>query len=93
MIQTGTAFYDSNTRGWTLNAGTGDRSFTSPDIRFSSPFSAPPTIALALAHIDSERVRVALETFDVQVDEFNIVIKTWADTLLYGVGVTWIAHD
>jgi hypothetical protein len=93
MIQAGTAFYDTNTPGWTLNTGTGDRSFTSPDIRFDPPFQAPPKIAVSLAGLDGERVRVGLGTFDIQADEFNVVIYTWWDTALYGVRVTWIAFD
>jgi hypothetical protein len=51
---------------------------------------------LALSGIDSEHttnLRVTVTPYDVEADEFNIMIKTWGDTLIYSVLVTWIAHD
>jgi hypothetical protein len=96
MIQTGVAEFDPQTQGWMLNTGTGERSYRSPDIAFQPPFSAPPKIALALSGIDSDRatnLRVVLEPYDVEAEEFNIVVRTWDDTVLHSVQVTWIACD
>ncbi len=96
MIQTGTVWYGyATTPGWNLNTGTGDRSFTIPDISFNPPFSAPPHIVLAVGGIDSERatnLRITLEPYDVETAEFNIKVNTWGDTLLYQVWITWIAY-
>jgi len=96
MIQTGVARFDAQMNGWNLSTGTGVRSFLTPDIAFQPPFSAPPTLVLALSGIDSEHganLRVALQPSDVEAEEFNIIISTWDDTVLYGVTVIWIAHD
>jgi hypothetical protein len=96
MIQTGAAEYGPQTSGWNLNTGTGERTFLSPDIKFHTLFSTPPNIMLALSGIDSEHttnLRVTVTPYDVEADEFNIMIKTWGDTLIYSVLVTWIAHD
>jgi hypothetical protein len=96
MIQTGVARFDSQMNGWNLSTGTGVRSFSSPDIAFQPPFPAPPTLVLALSGLDSEHsvnLRVTLQPYDVEAEEFNIIISTWDDTILHGVTVTWIAHD
>jgi hypothetical protein len=97
MIQTGVSALSYVTSpDWNLNAGAGERIFQSPDIPFNPPFSAPPQVALALSGIDSDpaaNLRVELYPHDVERDEFNIMVKTWADTVLYGVWVTWIAYD
>lgn len=97
MIQSGVVEYGvSVTPGWNLSTGTGERIFLSPDIKFSLPFSAPPHVVLALNSLDSDHatnLRVVLEPYDVEADEFNIKIRTWDDTVLSSVSVTWIAHD
>jgi hypothetical protein len=96
MIQTGVAEFGPRTQGWSLNTGTGLRSFRSPDIGFQPPFPAPPKMALALSGIDSDRatnLRVIVEPYDVEADEFNILVRTWDDTVLHSVLVTWIACD
>lgn len=37
---------------------------------------------------------MSLETFDVEPEEFNIRIRTWADvSVISQMWVTWIAHD
>ncbi|HEX6475457.1 MAG TPA: H-type lectin domain-containing protein [Candidatus Limnocylindria bacterium] len=86
---------------WTLNAGTGDRSYVSPDIPYSppwsggTPFASQPTVVVSLAGIYGTggltRVRLAVE--NVQVEEFNIRVSVAEDTTLNDVLVTWIATD
>lgn len=97
MIQTGVAGYSRVTsRDWNLSAGAGERTFQSPDIAFAPPFAAPPRIVLALSGLDSDQatnLRVEVYPHDVESEEFNIIIKTWADTVLYGVQVMWIACE
>lgn len=96
MIQTGMIDYGPQTQGWNLGSGTGVRQFVSPDIAFQPPFVTPPRIALAISGLDSEHstnLRVTVESSDIEADEFNIVIRTWDDSLVYSVVVTWIAYD
>ena len=96
MIQTGSANYGVHSPEWNLLDGTGDRSFRAPDISFDPPFDTTPRVSLALAGIDNDvtaNLRVALEAYDIEPGEFSLRIITWADTKLYSVAVTWIAHD
>jgi hypothetical protein len=96
MIKTGMARYGVDLPDWNLHTGTGDRSFRTPDVSFDSPFDTPPNVVLAVGGIDSAQtanLRLALEAYDCEPGEFNIRISTWADTLLFNVVVTWIAHD
>jgi H-type lectin domain len=96
MIQTGVVWYNNETRGWKLDVGEGFRSFTGEPVRFEQRFSAPPSIALALAGLNSANatnLRVGLIPLEVLPDEFKIEVKTWQDTRLYGVEVSWIAFD
>jgi len=81
---------------WTLNTGSGDRSYRTPDIAFPQPFQQTPVVVLSLAGIDAGNqfnIRVRLAAEDVQADEFNIRVSTWADTVIHAVWVTWVAHD
>ena len=55
-----------------------------------------PRVVLALAGVDCSKeanLRLDLEAYDIEPGEFSIRIKAWDDTLVYGVLVTWIAHD
>jgi hypothetical protein len=97
MIQSGMIHYHSNSPGWALhNPGAQPKQFVSSDVKFDPPFSSAPTVVLALAGLDADHttnVRVFLEAFDVEADEFNIRVQSWDDTMIHGVWVTWIAHD
>ena len=97
MIQTGMTWLGySETPGWNLNGGNGERSFISTDIPFNPPFATPPTVALSLGGIDSAHdtnLRVILTPFDVDQREFNVKLQTWGDTLIFQVWVTWVAFD
>jgi hypothetical protein len=60
------------------------------------PFGTPPHVAVAISGVDAEQsanLRLFVETSDVAANEFNIVVFTWDDTLVFGVRVTWIAYD
>ncbi len=87
---------------WTLNAGTGERSYLSPDIAYAppwmgpgQPFSSPPNVVVSLAglEITGSLSRVRLSVENVQAEEFNIRVNTWDDSTFDGVWVTWVAHD
>lgn len=93
MILTGVEWYCvAKTPGWNLSSGSGERVFRSADIKFGSPFTAPPTVHLALGGVDiTGGVRVTLQEFDVEPGEFNIQIGTWDDTAIHQLWVRWIA--
>ena len=96
MMQAGVFQFHPQLSGWNLSSGTGPRSFRSPDIGFQPPFSGTPQILLAISGIDSEHttnLRVTLNLEDVEPEEFNIVVNTWDDTILYSLNVTWLAFD
>jgi hypothetical protein len=96
MIQSGVIHLSAQMQGWTLNTGTGDRTFLSPDIGFQPPFGSPPKVLVALAGIDAEHaanLRVIIEAVEIENDEFNIRVNTWADTSIHSVQVAFIAHD
>jgi hypothetical protein len=97
MIQSGTLFYGvDNSQDWTLHDGSGRRVFLPPDVRFETAFSAPPQVVLALHGVDSDHnanLRLWVEAYDIEPEEFSIRVLTHGDTLIYNVWVTWIAHD
>lgn len=98
MIRSGTAAFTYVTPdiNWNLNTGSGSRTFTSPDIPIGPGFSTPPTVVVQLGGIDvgnAANLRIQIGATDVENDEFNLVVNTWADSIIYGVWVTWIAYS
>ena len=87
---------------WDLAAGTGHRSYVSPDIPFVPPwfgaasqFTSPPTVVVSLAGIEATAglARVDLSVENVQAEEFNIRVNVYEDCTLNWLLVTWFAHD
>jgi hypothetical protein len=67
---------------------------TSRKISFARPFSAPPKVVVWLNALDmsnAHNVRIKLSTSDVTAAGFTLHIDTWADSILYCGGATWIA--
>ena len=96
MIESGTLHYNVDTRGWALASGTGERWLEPPDVKFETPFSTVPSVALALAGVDADQttnLRLNLEVYDIAADEFSVRISTWDDSRVFAVWVTWMAHD
>ncbi len=108
MIKSGTIKlpYDDPMTGqpgtWNLNAGTGPRTYVTPDIQFvppwggaPSPFTGPPNVVLSLAGIQATGgvTRIGLLAQNVQAEEFNIRVDVSADCTLDELWVTWIAYD
>jgi hypothetical protein len=94
-IQSGTVIADATFDGWSLLAGDGERVFTK-QISFSEPvFLTPPTIAVALVHLDAAThvyTRISISAQDVSKNGFLLVLKTWSDSQVYGVGASWVAY-
>jgi len=78
---------------WTLLTGTGERIYRAP-ITFTSPFLVTPKVSLALSGQDVAAVnnnRLFLKAENITVNGFDIVYRTWGDTMIYRVWTTWTA--
>ena len=96
MVRSGTLWYGTESPGWSLNTGFGDRTFRALDVTFDPPFEVAPNVLVALAGVDSEHatnLRVVVEAYDIEPGEFSIRVRTWHDTILYNVQIAWLAHD
>lgn len=63
-------------------------------IAFSEPFSDVPSVHLTLAlwDIDSgANIRADLQADNVRPDSFEMVFRTWADTRVARVRMSWMA--
>jgi H-type lectin domain. len=79
---------------WHLNSGTGHRRFRET-IKFPEPFTTPPRVAVALTGVDSSNttnLRIWIEAQDIETHEFDLLVNTWDDTIIYGVSGVWIAE-
>jgi H-type lectin domain len=95
-MRTGTFNFSKTTNptNWNLYSGTGDRTFRAT-IKFPEPFETAPKIAVALTGLDASNAantRVWIAAEDVENHEFDVVVNTWSDTLLYGINGVWIAE-
>ena len=66
-------------------------------ITFATPFkdAQPPKIVCFLNLLDIDRNtnwRVKAYASDIDANGFTIHVDTWADTILYSAGVTWLAY-
>lgn len=81
--------------GWTLSAGTGERSYIE-FVTFDKPFDAAPTVMLGLAGYDAtvgkdESVKIHLTVDKITKAGCIIKIKTWGDCKLGAVFGNWLA--
>jgi len=89
----GDEYADMNTTGYTLAAGSGDRSWERYVV-FQPPLPVVPFMHVALSHLDADQnanVRVNVSATSVSVSGFYLRIEAWADTLLYAVKASWLA--
>jgi hypothetical protein len=85
--------YSSSTEGYSLDKGSGDRTFT-VEITFPKPFEVKPEVFLNLNTIDasnSSNLRVSMKAISISRDGFTIQIKTWGDSKINIVGGNYIA--
>lgn len=64
-------------------------------IRFATPFRAPPKVITWLQSLDmdkSENWRIRVSATDIDKKGFTIHADSWADSILYSAGVTWLAY-
>jgi hypothetical protein len=63
-------------------------------VQFSTPFKAVPSVQLSIALLDADTqsaVRVELTAQNVTVEGFDIVCRTWLDTRIARMRVSWMA--
>lgn len=49
-----------------------------------------------LSGLDSDHnrnTRITVNAINITRDGFEIDFQTWSDSIIYGVGYTWIAYD
>lgn len=67
------------------------------EIRVDFPagrFTSSPKVQVMLNHIDADQAintRIAVDAKDITQSGFIIEVSTWADSKVYGIGVSWIA--
>ena len=84
-----------NSTGWTLNEGTGERTVKYYN-KFTTPFSKAPKVMVALSLIDASKdanVRINVQAINIDSNSFDVQMVTWADSIVYGLDVDWIATD
>ena len=95
-MRTGTFDFSEKTHPseWRLGSGTGHRIFRAT-IKFPEAFPVAPRLAVALTGVDSSNttnLRVGIEAQDIEMQEFDLVVNTWDDTLIFGITGVWIAE-
>ncbi|XP_056013366.1 uncharacterized protein LOC130046504 [Ostrea edulis] len=61
---------------------------------FKIPFQNAPTVTYGLYLLDvgsSSNTRVSSSTSSITKEGFQLVLRSWADTKLYGAGIMWMA--
>lgn len=57
-------------------------------------FANPPKVQVMLNQVDTDQAintRISVDAKDVTRGGFVIEVSTWADSKVYGVGVSWVA--
>jgi hypothetical protein len=57
-------------------------------------FTRPPKVHVMLNQLDTDQAintRISVDAIDVTQSGFILEVSTWADSKVYGVGVSWIA--
>ena len=93
VIQSGWVTRGTTSPGWNLREGDGTREFI-VHITFPEPFTEIPDVIVSLLMADISKdfnTRVWVLARDVTTTGFDLVMRTWSDTYVNGVGATWIA--
>ena len=93
-VQSGSFKAGSDSPDYTLDKGTGDRSFSIP-VKFDKPFAGKPDIIVSATGLDANTKETNLR-YDVSFNGangngFTIVVKTWGDSKLFVVNGKWMA--
>jgi hypothetical protein len=94
QVLSGTWGASADSKGYTLNANSGDRTIT-VQVNFLNPFENKPSVVCGISSIDIDKstaVRYAVKPISVSRDGFTVEIKTWGDTKINSVTGFWVAH-
>lgn len=95
MIRSGNEYISyTNTPNYTLSSGSGVRVYDSY-VLFKQPFTVTPEISVSIHSLDMDRShndRIYCSVKDVTPYGFTLRAETWADSLIYAVGMDWIAY-
>jgi hypothetical protein len=94
-IQTGEFTAAPDKEGYSLQGGTGDRTYIE-DIVFEKPFTVPPRVLVSLSGYDAtagpdNTIRVHVSAFRVTKTGFTLRVKTWGEGRVGSVWGGWIA--
>jgi len=93
QIQSGVLKFDINTPDFTLNKNEGDR-LVQMEVAFPKPFTIKPDVFLFVNFLDADKgtnTRYEVKSMSISRDGFICQVKTWADTKIHGIGVSWMA--
>jgi len=94
QVLSGTWGASSDTKSYTLNQNSGDRSITI-QVNFLKPFENKPDVVCGISSIDVDKstaVRYAVKPISVSRDGFTVEVKTWGDTKITSITGFWMAH-
>jgi hypothetical protein len=94
QIESGSFGANTNTKGYTLDKNTGERTVL-VEINFSKPFNIKPQVLLSVTNCDLDaktNVRYSVEATSISRDGFVVKISSWSDTKIYSIGGTWLAY-
>ena len=95
QIMSGKYAANVNSSGYTLDKGSGDRTYT-VEISYPTGFEKKPTVVAMVSTVDAEKstnLRYSVEVTAVSRDGFIVKITTWGDCKIYGIGGSWIAYS
>ena len=85
----------SDTDGWTLEQGVGERSYWTR-VLYDKPFVSAPFVTVCLSGIDASKdsnLRLVMQPHDVTQFGFDLELRTWADSSISYVSVTLMALE
>ena len=95
MVLSGNWGASSDSKSYTLNQNSGDRTITI-EIYFLKPFETKPNVVVGISSIDVDKstaVKYAVKAISVSRDGFTVEVKTWGDTKIYSITGFWVAHS
>ena len=79
--------------GWSLDQGIGDREYVK-HVTFPRRFDTPPQVVVGTSLLDvdqSKNTRVEVSARNVTPEGFDLVLRTWFDSIVYSLGANWLA--
>jgi hypothetical protein len=94
-ILTGEFSGEPDKEGWSLNGGTGERTYIE-EVAFEKAFTVPPRVLVSLSGYDAtagpdNTVRLHASAFRVTKTGFTLRVKTWGGGRVGSVWGNWIA--